>query len=110
MHFIYTDQVFLTESNAEKLLAAAKEYSISLLINKCEYFLYSTSLTVENCSEKLIDADVNNKLVHLKKMVVDFIRTKPAEVMKTNGWTKLKKSHPILAFEVMEDILEFRAS
>ena len=59
IHFIYTDQVFLTESNAEKLLAAAKEYSISLLINKCEYFLYSTSLTVENCSEKLITAEVN---------------------------------------------------
>ncbi len=110
IHFIYTDQVVLLEMNADSLLAAAQEYSIPLLAKKCEEFLYSTSLTVETCAEKLIDADVNNKAVHLKKMVVDFIRSNPAEVMKTNGWIKLKKSNPDLAFEVMEDILEFRAS
>jgi len=77
--------------------------------NMCEDFLYSTCLTVENCCEKFMTTDVN-KAVHLKKMVVDFIRSNPAEVMKTNGWIKLKKSNPDLAFEVMEDILEFRAS
>ena len=110
IHFIYTDQVFLTESNADLLLAAARKYSIPLLINKCEEFLYSkTIITLGNCSEKLIDADVNQS-VYLKKMVVDFIRSKPAEVMQTNGWTKLKKSHPNLVIEVMEDILKFRAS
>jgi len=105
IHFLYTDQVSLTESNADSLLATARKYSIPLLINKCEEFLYSTSLTVENCSEKLIDADINDKDFHLKKMVMDYIRSNPAEVMKTNGWTKLKKSHPEIAFEVMEDIV-----
>jgi len=109
IHFIYTDQVSLTERNADSLLAAAQKYSVPLLINKCEDFLYSTSLTVVNCSEKLIDADAN-KVVHLKKMVVDFIRSNPGEVMKTNGWTKLRKSHPDLAFEVMKNIWEYRAS
>ncbi len=68
-------------------------------------------MTVENWSKKLIDAvDNDNRAVHLKKMVMDFIRLKPAEVIKTNGWIKLKKSHPHLAFDVMESILEFRAS
>jgi len=41
IHFIYTDHVVLTESNAEMLLAAAQEYSIPLLIKKCEQFLQS---------------------------------------------------------------------
>jgi len=39
IYFIYTDQVFLTEENADSLLAAAQEYSIPLLIKKCEEFL-----------------------------------------------------------------------
>ena len=60
INFIYTDHVVLTEENAEKLLAAAQEYAIPLLINKCEDFLYSTSLAVENCSDRLITADINN--------------------------------------------------
>ena len=41
IYFIYTDQVFLTERNANSLLAAAQEYSIPLLIKKCEQFLQS---------------------------------------------------------------------
>jgi len=39
IYFIYTDQVFLTKEKKEKLLAAAQEYSIPLLIKKCEEFL-----------------------------------------------------------------------
>jgi len=108
VHFIYTDQVFLTERNADSLLAAAKEYSIPLLINKCEIFLYSTSLTVENCAEKLID--VVDKAVHAKGMVMDFMFSNHADVMNSNGWKQLEKSHPELFFEVKEDIFQFIAS
>jgi len=104
IHFMYTDQVVLSESNVDSLLAAAQDYSIPLLINKCEEYLYSTSLTVENCCEKLISADVN-KSVHLKKMVVDYIRSNSAEVTNTNGWIQLKKSYPDLVSDIMEDIV-----
>ena len=76
---------------------------------KCEEFLYSTSLTVENCCEKLIDADVNEP-VHLKKMVVDYIRSKSAEVMNTNGWKQLKKSHPDLVSDDLKDVVGARSS
>jgi len=103
IHFIYTDQVCLTEINADSLLAAAQEYSIPLLINKCEEYIYSTSLTVENCSERLITADIN-KAVHSKKKVVDFICSMSAQVMHTNGWKQLKKSHPDLVSGIMEEI------
>jgi len=109
IHFIYTDQVVLSESNVDSLLAAAQEYLIPLLINKCEVFFYSTSLTVENCCEKFLIANANNA-DHLKKMVLDYIRSKSAKVMKTNGWIQLKKSHPDLASDVMEDIVGTRSS
>jgi len=43
IHFIYTDQVFLTEENSEKLLAAAKEYhkhnNISFLITRTKFLM-----------------------------------------------------------------------
>jgi len=103
--FLYTDQVQLTKYNGADLLAAANQYSIPLLKARCEEYLYSQNLTTENCAERLILADLHNA-PHLKRKAEDFIRLgRHKEVMKTEGWKKLKQSHPDLAFQVLENIL-----
>lgn len=103
--FLYTDQVQLTKANGADLLAAANQYSIPLLKARCEEYLYSQNLTTENCAERLILADLHNA-PHLKRKAEDFIRLgRHKEVMKTEGWKKMKQSHPDLAFQVLENIL-----
>jgi len=103
--FLYTDQVELTKNNGVDLLAAANQYSIPLLKTKCEEFLYTQNLTTKNCAERILLADLHNA-PHLMQKAEDFLRFgRQNEVMKTEGWKKLKQFRPELAFQVLENIL-----
>ena len=102
LHFIYTDQVDLTIEMSKSFLAAANRYFLDLLNWKCETFL-TQNLTLENFSELFILADTHNAAL-LKDSVVNLIRKSPTEVMKTDEWKKLKKSHPGLACDILETV------
>lgn len=103
LRFIYTDRVDLTKTDAKGLLIAANKYLIPLLKFRCQESL-SKSLTVENCSEMLVLADVCNA-VHLRKSTTEFIQFHRKEIMKTESWKGLKESRLDLAVQVLESLL-----
>ena len=61
LRFIYTDQVKVTETNAEPLLAVANQYLLPLLKSNCEEFIIK-NLTIENCIEMFMLADLHNAM------------------------------------------------
>ena len=102
LRFIYTDQEDLTEESSKALLTAANRYFLDLLKWKCESFLIK-AMTIENCCELLMLADVHGAN-NLKEAAVNFIRKSPSEVIKTNGWKEMKKTCR-LAWEFLETLL-----
>ena len=103
LRFIYTDQVDLTEGNAEDLLAAANRYNLDLLKWKCEKALFQ-HLKTKNCCRLLGLADLHGA-INLKKAVIKFIKKFSADVLATDDWKEMKKVRPDLVCEVVEDIL-----
>jgi len=95
--------VQLTQGNAEPLLAATDKYLLPTLKSKCEEY-HIKYLTTENCIEMVRLADLHNALI-LKRMTQEFFRSHQIEVRKTDSWKALKTSHPDIALDVIEDIL-----
>jgi len=104
LHFMYTDRVQLTEASAELLLAAADKYLLASLKSKCEEFIIKY-LKIENCSRIMNLADMYNSL-RLKKMTQELFRSRHIEIRKTDGWKDLKISHPDVALDVVEQLLD----
>jgi len=104
LRFIYSDQVQLTESNAEPLLAAANQYLLPSLKSTCEEFLIE-HLTTENCVEMLTLADLHNALP-LKRKATELFQFRRTEIWMTEGWKSLKKFRPDVAFDIMEHLLQ----
>jgi len=100
---IYTDRVDLTKIDPKDLLAAANKYLLSLLKIQCQRFLASKLSTI-NCVELLALADLHNAM-HLKKSAVNFIRLHITDIMQTEGWKDLKRSHPGLVLDTIESFL-----
>ena len=95
LRFIYTDQVENMDELAEGLLAAAERYMLELLKEKCASHL-ATKITVENCAHLLLLADLHSAAV-LKTFVLDFFRSRAAEVAQTASWQQLMQSaNPLL--------------
>jgi len=104
LRFIYTDRVKLTDGNVEPLLALANQYLLPSLKSKCEQFIIK-QLTTENCIEMLTLADLHNA-PRLKKMTQELFRSRHTEIRKTETWKVLKISHPDIACNVMEQLLD----
>lgn len=102
LYFMYTDRVQLTESNAERLLAAADKYFLPSLKSKCEEFIIKY-LTIENCSKIMNLADLHNSL-RLKQITQELFRIHHTEIRKTDGWKDLRISHPDVALGVVEQL------
>ena len=61
-------------------------------------------LTIENCIELLTLADQQNA-PQLKRKATEFFRSRRDEIWKTESWITMKKSHPDVAFDVVERFL-----
>ena len=90
LRFIYTDQVERMEEMAVELLAAAERYMLDFLKEKCASHL-ATKITVENCAELLLFADLHSA-ARLKTMVLHFFRSRPTKVAQTASWQQLMQS------------------
>jgi len=90
LRFMYTDQVGQLDELAEELLAAAERYMLNLLKSKCEAHL-AGKITVENCAELLLLADLHSA-AGLKMMVLDFFRSRAAAVAQMVNWQQLMES------------------
>lgn len=99
--YIYTDKVDLTKIDVTDLLAAANKYLLPLLKVECQTFL-AERLTIENCSEMLVLADLHNA-VHLKERTENFFSHHWSEVLCTKGWEELKQSRPELAHSALRE-------
>ena len=105
LRFIYTDQVDLkNEETAEELLVVADRYMLKLLKNLCEDFL-GGKLSVANCAELLMLADLHNA-TYLQEMSAGFIRRNSGSVMKTDGWKKMRDWRYQLYCDTVEEILK----
>ena len=105
LRFIYTDQVKLTETNAEPLLAVANQYLLPLLKSNCEEFIIN-NLTIENCIEMFMLADLHNA-PNLKRTAAELFHSHRNEIRKTKSWKTLKISHPDVACDVLENLVCF---
>ena len=85
---------------AKDLLVAADKYMINLLKSRCQSFL-SESINIHNCCELLALAD-SNLATELKKVAMEFILQRVAEVATTDGWKEVQQSHPHLGFQLVE--------
>ena len=98
VRFIYTDQVEFTEIDTKDLLVAANRYMIPLLKARCEEQL-SGSLSIENCAEMWMLADIHDA-PFLKKATEIFFRSRFTEVLKTEGWKNLAQSRSDVAIGI----------
>ena len=103
LRFLYTDRVEKMDELAKDLLVAADKYLIDLLKLQCQVALAKT-LTVENCSEILALAD-SHSAVDLKAVAIEFVLQRASDVMKSDGWKELKRTHSQLGFEVSEALM-----
>ena len=85
---------------AKDLLVAADKYMINLLKSRCQSFL-SESINIHNCCELLALAD-SHLATELKKVAMEFILQRVAEVATTDGWKEVQQSHPHLGFQLVE--------
>ena len=90
MRFLYTDEVENLDGLATDLLAAADKYMLDLLKTKCEVFL-ADNITVQNCSQLLLLSDLHSA-DGLKKIALDFVRSRSDAIVETTDWQELLES------------------
>ena len=103
LRFIYTDKVDLTSQNSVAFLSVANRYNLGLLKWKSEACL-AKHLSVDNCCQLLVQADLH-AATNLKKSAVSFIRKHSADLAKTRQWQEMKKLHPNLVLEIVDDLM-----
>ncbi|XP_055329549.1 speckle-type POZ protein-like isoform X2 [Paramacrobiotus metropolitanus] len=94
LRFIYTGKTPNLEKMADDLLAAADKYQLDRLKVQCEEALWN-NLSVENVTDTLILADMHSA-EQLKAAAIEFINGHNAEVLETNEWKSMTKTHPHL--------------
>jgi len=106
LRFIYTGRVQFTKSNAEPLLAASDQYSISSLKSKCEKF-FIKQISTENCMEMLALALLHNA-PDLKERTADKISRLVADhdFREKEAWKIFKFAQPYIAFDILENLLD----
>ncbi|XP_077550710.1 speckle-type POZ protein-like [Haemaphysalis longicornis] len=98
VRFMYTDQAPNIDAKAEDLLAAANEYGLGRLKALCEKAL-SSKVCAETAATLLFLADMHSA-DQLKRLVMDFVKTRVKDVMVTSGWKTLTQRRPQLIDEV----------
>ena len=106
LKYIYTDVIDLNNDNAAKLFAAADEFDIPALRQKCETHLRA-NLNVANVVDNLQLAMLHKSL-RLKEDCFHFIAKNFAEVKATQAWSDLKKE--FYAKPVLEEIIQYMSS
>ncbi|CAF0897392.1 unnamed protein product [Didymodactylos carnosus] len=97
LDYIYTGDVEDIEDNSIDIFKAADKYALELLKQKAELIMME-SLSVANCTELYIVADLHNA-TQLKKKVLDFIMKNILEVTESEDWRTLVENYPNLATE-----------
>jgi len=100
LRFMYTGNAPNLDRMADELLAAADKYQLERLKVMCEQAL-CLSLTHENACATLILADMHSA-DQLKMQSIEFINLHANDVMDTDGWKTLVKSHPPLLAQVFK--------
>ncbi|XP_077491706.1 speckle-type POZ protein-like [Amblyomma americanum] len=99
LSFVYTGRSPNLASMADSLFWVADKYCLRGLRDMCaEAFM--ESLDVENAATALITTDRHNVAV-LRRRAIDYICAHRSEVIETNGWGTLMKSHADLAGDVV---------
>ena len=110
LHFIYngatsTDTVL--DSIGKDLLAAADQYQLDCLMNKCEEKLCS-SLEVSNSLELLLLAD-RHHASKLRNMALKLVAKNMDSIVNTDVYKDFVKHHPDISVEITKLVAE-RAS
>ncbi|XP_037821030.1 protein roadkill-like [Lucilia sericata] len=100
LRFIYTDKVENLDEMAKFLLPAANKYALESLQKMCEIKL-KDKLSIHTAVETLLFADLYTTF-DLKASTLVFINTHATEVMKTQDWKNMIKTHPNLITELYE--------
>ena len=95
LRYIYTGKISsLSDETAIELLVAADKYELNRLKIICEVFI-GKNLTKDNVTDILIVADAHRSTL-LKTQALEFISAHMKDVMNTNGYKSMRKSHPDL--------------
>lgn len=100
--YIYTDKLEKRYDMVMKLIEAAEKYNVRGLKAQCEEILIK-KMNIENASELLALGDLHNAGT-LKEVALDYMTRNKTDVVKTQGWAKLKKTTrgPGLFAEIFE--------
>ena len=91
LKYMYTGDVDEIEAVAEELLAASDKYQLNYLKAVCEENMFNR-FTIDNVAEYLVLADVHSAS-QLKQLAIDYINENAVDVVKTESWQNLLKSH-----------------
>ncbi|XP_054264477.1 speckle-type POZ protein B-like [Macrosteles quadrilineatus] len=97
LRFIYSGRVKDINKIAFDLLAAADKYDLKRLKIMCEETLYK-SISFDNVLDILILADLHSA-VNLKSQAIKFVCEHAKDIINTEGWNFMVKSHPHLFTE-----------
>jgi hypothetical protein len=78
--------------------------TLNYILEVCGYYL-SEELDENNCLDYLVLADKYN-VKFLNKSVLDFVVKKVSSMRKTEKWKDMKKDHPDLMFQVVEEVMD----
>lgn len=98
LRYIYTSKVEGLDHVAEEMLSVSDKYCLQPLKNMCEAKMWS-QLSMENSVKFLILADLHTAH-HLKGAAINYINRNAKEVVKTEDWKALEKSHPHLFIDL----------
>jgi len=100
--YIYGGKIEKMEDKAVKLLAAADQYALKNLKKTCEELLCK-SLTISNCLEYLILADMHSSDI-LKPIVIRFVVENSREVVTQENWKEKLMTFPDVFAEVFNEL------
>ncbi|XP_065207183.1 speckle-type POZ protein B-like isoform X2 [Planococcus citri] len=97
LRFLYSDKISDLRM-ARDLLVAAEKYNVDSLKLLCEEIMVR-DLSAKNATDFLVLADLY-RAERLKKQVIFYIKTHPANIMLTESWKNTIIAHPHLFDEV----------
>ncbi|XP_057318344.1 speckle-type POZ protein-like [Microplitis mediator] len=100
LKYIYTDEVTDLDLYADDLLEAAEKYQLLSLKNICQESL-SKTLNLENALYLMTLADSYNA-THLLEFTSNFLVLNMKNIIDTQDFKRLEKSHPSLALELLK--------
>jgi speckle-type POZ protein len=99
---MYTDTALNIGKMSKALLAAADKYALERLKVTCEDAL-CFNLTTDNVSDLLILADLHSAQ-QLKAQCLNFIASRAADVIASDGWQSVMEFNPQLLAEAFRTL------